>query len=59
MNAEYVMVPCPVCQRERELPITTKYSVWAVWRAPCLYCQYAGGGRMPWLTLDLRIRATA
>lgn len=38
MTADYVMVPCIVCGRERPILTTTNIYVWAAWRRPCKAC---------------------
>lgn len=61
MTGEFVMVPCPVCQRERRLPITTRYSVWKMWSRQCIYCQTPYKEQILWVSLlnDAKTRATA
>lgn len=57
MTAEFVMVPCPVCCRERTLPITAKYSVWKTWQLPCLFCkfQFVDGDDERWLPAKILV----
>jgi len=38
VTADYVMVPCILCGRERPILTGTNIRVWAAWRRPCKAC---------------------
>lgn len=45
MTADFVMVPCIVCGRERPILTGTNIHIWDAWRRPCKTCHVQANRR--------------